>query len=181
MTTGIVRCAAVAAAVAAMLVSGAGRVSADTASAAALKAAFLYNFVRFIEWPSDSLPPSRALTICIAGDQAVADALDEMVRGRSVLGHEVALLRPRVDDESVKACHVLYVSGLDQRRAVELIDRLAGAPVLTASDCDNFAELGGVAHFFVDNGKMRFAVALRQVSPCCRYSAGSGIMIPLFR
>jgi len=98
-----------------------------------------------------------------------------MVRGRSVLGHEVALLRPRVDDESVKACHVLYVSGLDQRRAVELIDRLAGAPVLTASDCDNFAELGGVAHFFVDNGKMRFAVNL-QSAQRARLSVSSKLL-----
>jgi uncharacterized protein DUF4154 len=135
--------------------------STDTASASALKAAFLYNFVKFIEWPADAVPPSAPLTLCVVGDRLVADALEDVVRGRAVGGHDLTVRRPRLEDNTIHSCQVLYVSGLDERQSIELIDRLSGSPLLTVSDGERFAQLGGVAHFFVDAGKMRFAVNLQ--------------------
>jgi YfiR/HmsC-like len=135
--------------------------ASETASAATLKAALLYNVAKFIEWPADALPAAEPLTICVAGDRAVADALDDMVRGRAIGGHGIALRRTKLDDGSLRTCHVLYVSDVDERRTLDLIDGLAGAAMLTASDLTGFAQLGGVAHFFVENGKMRFAINLQ--------------------
>jgi uncharacterized protein DUF4154 len=140
---------------------GPASASSDIASASALKAAFLYNFVKFIEWPGDSIQSATPLAMCVVGDHALADALDDMVRGRTVGGHDLAVRRPRLEDDAVRSCQVLYVTGLDERRMIELVDRLAGVPMLTASDAEGFAQLGGVAHFFVEGGKMRFAVNLQ--------------------
>jgi len=98
--------------------------------------------------------------MCVVGDGAVADALDDMVRDRTIAGHDLKVRRAHADS-SLRSCQVLYVSGLDERHAITVIDSVTDAAVLTASDLNGFAQLGGVAHFFVDSGKMRFAVNLQ--------------------
>jgi len=130
---------------------------AQTATAPELKAAFLYNFAKFVEWPSESMPAGAPLVVCVLGDDAVADALEETVKGRVIDGHQVKAQRVKVDSP-LRTCHVLYVSGMDAKRSIELLEGLADASVLTASDFDRFAQLGGVSNFFVENGRMRFAV-----------------------
>lgn len=127
---------------------------AQGASESALKAAFLYNFAKFAQWPADAA--GGPLTICVAGDTAIADALDGTVKGRSVDGREVTV--SRVKPDGMRACHVLYVTGLDQKHTQQMIDELTGAPVLTVSDREQFAQSGGIAGLFVEGGKMRFAI-----------------------
>jgi hypothetical protein len=130
---------------------------AQSATAAALTSAFLYNFAKFTEWPSDALAPGQRLALCVIGDNAVAGALEQTIKGHTIESHElsVELLKP---DASARACHLLYVSGLDEKRSVQLIDNLKATPVLTASDADRFAELGGVAQLTLENGRMRFTI-----------------------
>ena len=130
--------------------------AAQSASAPALTAAFLYNFAKFAEWPEGA--PRGAMTICVLGDMAVADALDATVQGRTIEGREIAVVRVKPD--GLRACHLLYVSGVDQRRSQQIIDELKTAPVMTVSDRDRFAEGGGIAGLFVEAGKMRFAINL---------------------
>ena len=139
------------------LLLAAAPVGAQSASAPALKAAFLYNFAKFAEWPVDA-QASGPIAICVLGDAAVADALDATVQGKTIDGREVAVVRAKPD--GLRACHLLYVSGLDQRRSQQIVDELKAAPVMTVSDRDRFAESGGVAAFFVEGGKMRFAINL---------------------
>ena len=64
---------------------------AQNATASKIKAAFLYNFAKFAEWPAESLAPGQQLHLCVVGDDAVADALEEMIRGRAVEGHELTV------------------------------------------------------------------------------------------
>jgi hypothetical protein len=135
----------------------AGLAHAQTARAPELKAAFLYNFAKFVEWPTDAMPAGAPLVMCVLGDGTVADALEETVKGRAIEGHQLTTRRVKADSP-LRTCHVLYVSGLDAKRSHELLEGLGDSAVLTASDLDQFAQLGGVANFFVENGKMRFAV-----------------------
>jgi hypothetical protein len=130
---------------------------AQSATAAAVTSAFLYNFAKFTEWPSDALAPGQRLALCVIGDNAVAGALEQTIKGHTIESHEltVELLKP---DASVRACHLLYLSGLDEKRSLQLIGSLKTAPVLTASDADRFAELGGVAQLVLENGRMRFSI-----------------------
>ena len=89
---------------------------AQSATAAALTSAFLYNFAKFTEWPADSLAPGQRLALCVLGDNAVAGALEQTIKGHAIESHEltVELLKP---DASARSCHLLYVSGLDEKRS----------------------------------------------------------------
>jgi hypothetical protein len=128
---------------------------AQSAPEPVLKAAFLYNFAKFAEWPADAAP-ADPLTICVFGDAAIADALDETVKGRTVDGRKTVVVR--VKPEGFRGCHVLYLSGLDAKRAQAIIDDLKSAPVLTVGDREQFAQSGGIAGLFVEQGRMRFAI-----------------------
>jgi hypothetical protein len=121
----------------------------------ALKAAFLYNFVKFTEWPDEAVPSDSAIALCVFGDEAVATALEQTVKGRQVGGRSVTVARVNV---ALSSCQILYVSGVDRRQAVQVIERVKAAPVFTVGDLDGFAALGGVGQLFVENGKMRFAL-----------------------
>jgi hypothetical protein len=123
----------------------------------ALKAAFLYNFVKFAEWPAEAVTSDGALRLCVLGDEAVGIALEQTVKDRQVDGHPLTVVRVNVNS-ALSSCHVLYVTGLDRRRSAQLIERVKGAPVFTVSDLDAFATFGGVGQLFVENGKMRFAL-----------------------
>ena len=137
----------------------AGPAVAQSATAPELKAAFLYNFAKLTEWPTDVLPAASPLVLCVAGDSRVLKALDEATRGREI--DERRLVVREMDPQGpVESCHLLYVDDIDAKRAVLLIERVKDAPVLSLSDFDRFADLGGSAHLFVEDGRMRFAVNL---------------------
>jgi hypothetical protein len=124
-----------------------------------LKAAFVYNFAKFTEWPQDVLPPAMTLTACVLGDDAVSDALARIVKGRMLDGRGIKVMRIAVN-EPLKQCHLLYVSGVTAEQLTAIVTIIKGASVLTISDHDDFDRLGGVAHLFVENGRVRFALNL---------------------
>lgn len=153
MTRGPLR----AAVVTALAIACGAPAAAQRVSAPDLTAAFLYNFAKFAVWPDESFPVDAPLVMCVVDDEAVASALERMTKGQTVGGHAIQTRRVGAD-ASGRACQVLYASGLDATRSTRLLGILKGAPVLTVSDCTRFAELGGVAHFFVENDRMRFAI-----------------------
>jgi len=136
---------------------------AETASVPALKAAFIYNFAKFAEWQPAVLPDGAPLVLCVADDSKVARALEEATAGRDTAGHSLLVRRVELEGP-VRSCHLLYAGGLDERSAAQLVETLKGASVLSVSDFGTFAQLGGSAHLFVEDGRMRFAVNLDAVS-----------------
>ena len=131
---------------------------AQGVTAPALKAAFLYNFANFAEWPADALAPGQRLSLCVVGDNAVADALEQTIKGRVIDDHElmVEVIKP---DGPIRVVSICCTSaGLDGKPAGALLDSLKDTPIFTVSDVDSFAELGGVAQLILENGRMRFAV-----------------------
>jgi uncharacterized protein DUF4154 len=131
--------------------------ASQAVTVAALKAAFLYNFAKFTEWPADALAPAQRLSLCVVGDNLVADAVEQVIKGRVVDGHvlTVQILKP---DGPLRSCHLLYIGGLDAKGARLLVGTLRDAPVLTVSDGERFAESGGVAQLILENDRMRFAI-----------------------
>ena len=140
----------------ALIVLGMGQV-AQAVPATALRAAFLYNFAVFTEWPADALAPGQKLSLCVVGDDDVAAALVQTIRGRSLDGHvlTVAIVKP---DGILPLCHLLYVGGGAAKRTSQLIHVLAGVAVLLVGETDRFAESGGVVQLVLENDKMRFVV-----------------------
>jgi hypothetical protein len=133
--------------------------SGQAATEAALKAAFLYNFAKFTEWPAAALPAGARLALC-ATDEAVWKELAPMTAGRSIDGHLIETRLTGPDSETLRSCHMLYVSDVDATRAAQILGRLKGAPVFTVGDLDGFVRLGGVARFFVERGRMRFDIGV---------------------
>jgi hypothetical protein len=131
--------------------------AAQAATLTAVKAAFLYNFANFADWPADSLSPGQTLSLCVIGDDAVADALTQTIKGHSVKGHALTVL-VLTADSAARTCHLLYASGFDRHRTTQLLQAIKGASVLSVSDGERFAELGGVAQLMVENERMRFAI-----------------------
>jgi uncharacterized protein DUF4154 len=136
------------------------RAGAQTATASTVKAAFLFNFAKFTEWPADALAPGGALMLCVINDGAVGDMLRDLAKDRTIDGHALVVQSMKLGVETLGSCRLLYASGLDRARSAVLLESIKRTPVFTVSDLDEFTELGGVAHLFVENGTMKFAINL---------------------
>jgi hypothetical protein len=124
----------------------------------ALKAAAIYNFAKFTDWP-DSVVAGGPFTMCVVGDSAVGDALERAIKGRHREGSDIIVSRP-TPPEVPRTCHVLYLSGITLAQAAQIVAAIDDAPVLTISDLDGFADVGGMVQLFFEHGQLRFSVAL---------------------
>ena len=138
------------------------QVAAQAATAVTLKAAFLYNFAKFTEWPEGALPAGQRLALCVVGDAAVAEALEQTIKGRVHEGHELTVQVLKADGP-LRSCHLVYIDGRDAAKSLNALETLKGAPVLTVGDHSSFAERGGVAQLVLDNDRMRFSINVSAV------------------
>jgi hypothetical protein len=116
-----------------------------------IKASFLYNFVKFVEWPATAR--SGPLTICVAGRNPFGSVLDDTIRGERVNGRS---LTARVILEPDASCHVVFVP---QGAAVGAYLRAArGLPILTVGEEYRFLDQGGIIAFVVEANHVRFAI-----------------------
>jgi hypothetical protein len=145
----------------ALLFSFAQDLSAQSASKEyQVKAAFLYNFSQFIEWPAGTLPAGRSpLIIGILGEDPFGGYLDELVRGEGVSNHPLVVRRfNRVAE--ITTCHILFVSRSESRQLDQIFAYLKGRNILTVGDADNFAVRGGMIRFVTENNRIRFRINL---------------------
>jgi hypothetical protein len=124
----------------------------------ALKAAFIFNFAKFTEWPAEVMVTGEPLVLCVLGDPAIGEALERAVRSRTVLGHRMDVSQAASSGPPREGCHILYVSGVTTGQAAKLVAGLRDLPVLTISDAEGFIQAGGVAQFFFEHGQLRFNV-----------------------
>jgi YfiR/HmsC-like len=123
-----------------------------------LKAAFLYNFVKFVEWPAEAFNGEKSpLSICIHGTDPFGDTLDTVVRGETVGERGLIVQRPESLSD-LRDCHVLFVSRSEKARLPEILARVEGEPVLTVGDADGFLKAGGIINFVLEENKVRFAI-----------------------
>lgn len=153
----LIRSCIVIAAAFAGVVSTTLQLDAQSVSAPGLTAAFLFNFVKFTTWPAGLLRDGEPIVVCVSSNDRVADALLQLTQNKTVEGHPLAIRRTDLH-QPLHECQVVYAASLDRNSAQELIGAVSGHPILTVSDLEDFAESGGVANFFIDGGRMRFAV-----------------------
>ncbi len=121
-----------------------------------VKAAFLFNFVRYVEWPSEVFENDGAdVKICMLDADAFGRVVTQIVSGKSVGDRKVKIESIRSVD-SARDCHLLYVGSPARETLSDLVSTLASAPVFTVSDAEGFAEGGGMANFFRADNKIRF-------------------------
>jgi hypothetical protein len=116
-----------------------------------VKAAYLYNFVKFIEWPAAAR--QGPLTICIAESNPFGKALDDLLRGESIDGRAITA---RVVSSPQADCHVVFVpQGV---AAGEYLRAVRNSPVLTVGEAADFVAQGGIINFVRDAGMIRFEI-----------------------
>jgi hypothetical protein len=123
-----------------------------------IKAAFLYNFSQFVEWPAGAFPNTQApLVIGVIGDDPFGSYLDDIVRGEKVNNHPLVVQRFHRIDEITK-CHVLFVSRSEAKQIEQILSTLRGRNILTVGDFEDFAQRGGMIRFITANNKIRFRI-----------------------
>jgi hypothetical protein len=126
-----------------------------------VKAAFLYQFARFTEWPAE-VDSSGPLTIAVLGDDPFGAALDKALEGKSVGGRPLAVRRSP-DAVGLDGCAILFVSRSETGRLPGLVERAARWPALTVGESEDFTREGGMVRFFLDGRHVRFEVNLAAV------------------
>jgi len=121
-----------------------------------VKAAFLFNFAKFVEWPADAFAaPDAGLVLCVAGASGVDAAVQETVKGKLVNGRPIEV--KRVAEGEVRGCHLLFIAdGRD--RAAALMEGARSSSVLTVGETPGFTQLGGVINFTTEDSKVRFEI-----------------------
>jgi hypothetical protein len=123
-----------------------------------VKAAFLLNFAKFIEWPANVFQGGKTpIAVCIFRYDPFGSALDDIIRGKNINNRE--LLARRINElPDLKACQLVFVSKTEDKHLSEVLNSLSGASALVVGESEGFAERGGGVQFFLENKKLRFAV-----------------------
>lgn len=133
---------------------------ADAADEYRVKAAFLYKFGAYVEWPDRAFArPDSPLAIGVIGADELADELARIVAGRNVNGRPVSVRKLRAGDP-IAGLHVLFIGRADGGRLADILASARGRPLLTVTESDQALELGSVINFVVVDDKVRFDVAL---------------------
>lgn len=123
-----------------------------------VKSAYVFNFIKFVEWPAGIVKPGNRIRLCVIGNDALYTSLATL-DGRGVGEYKIQLALPD-GNASLNTCHVLFIGEHEQRRLISIIKSLGDAPVLTISDIPGFAERGGGIGLLNRNDKMLFEVNL---------------------
>ena len=130
-----------------------------------LKAAYLFNFTKFVDWPPSAFPSDDSpFRLCVFGQDPFGRILDVLVQGETFKSHRLIVVRPdRLQD--LKACHVLFISRSERGRVEEILASLRGASVLTVGETDGFLDQGGLINFVRQNEKIRFEIREQPENP----------------
>jgi hypothetical protein len=123
-----------------------------------VKAAFLYNFAKLVDWPTNTFSSADApLVIGVLGKSPVSEALAGTIKDKKVGLHPVRIRRfERVED--VSDCQVLFVCDSEKGRMAEILAKLQGKSILTVADADGFADSGGMIQLIKQREAVRFEI-----------------------
>jgi hypothetical protein len=120
-----------------------------------IKAAFLFNFTKFVEWPPDD---ETVRTICIYGDDPFGSTIDRLTRGKTVHGRSIEVRRLRQASEAT-GCHVAFVRSEEREKAAAMLDAVRGRPVLTVSEQGQFGDMGGVVYLETSDHRVEVVIS----------------------
>jgi len=130
-----------------------------------VKAAFLYNFVKFVQWPEEKPADSNdVITIAVIGNHKFGNAF-ESVKGKKVRDKKVVVkFFPRFDNtedkNAFKKCHLLFICPSEKHHLNDILEIAGKANILTVADMNGFIDDGGIIQFITQNKKVRFQINL---------------------
>jgi hypothetical protein len=129
---------------------------AEESNESQVKAAFVYNFTQFVQWPNHSLTYGEPkMSLCALGDDPLANTLD-LLRGKNTSGGPLSVMRiTRVEDAG--QCQILYIGKSERDQARNILKGI-GAGVLTIGEMDHFASSGGIINFVIVGNRVSFEI-----------------------
>jgi len=123
-----------------------------------LKAAFIYNFVQFVDWPVGAFEDARSpIVLATVGEDPFQGALDRAIGGKKVGGRPL-VVKHFAKGLDVKGCQLIFIpEGQEEQFAVAL-QTLGNAPVLTVGETEGFAREGGMIRFYEEDNRLRFEI-----------------------
>jgi hypothetical protein len=128
-----------------------------------IKAGFIYNFAKFVEWPSTSFPqPDAPIVIGVLGTDPFGNVLDRIVADKKIgsRGFVVRRYKWSKDLKDLRECQILFVSSSEKVHTDEILEFVKWLPILTIGETPGFAERGGVIRFTVEDNRVRFEVSV---------------------
>ena len=141
-----------------LLAASVGRAQVPQLSEYQIKAAFLYNFGRFIDWPPEAFADgSSPFIFGILGENPFGKTLDQAFNGKTLNGHPVVV---QVIHSLTEAshCHILFISSSEKSHLEKIIQSLHAASILTVSETSHFIDAGGMINFVTVDNKVRFQI-----------------------
>ncbi len=134
---------------------------AQSATEYQVKAAFLFNFAKFVEWPADAFASADApLQICVLGQDPFGHDFEQTIEDKTVNGHRLEIIHPSGVPQA-RACQIIFVAASEGPHLREILRDLRGASVLTVGDAAGFARMGGIINFVLDDSRVRFEINLK--------------------
>ena len=121
-----------------------------------VKAAYIYDFGKFVAWPT-KVAPTDDFPICVLGEDPFGATFDATIAGETINGKKVVVNRIAKPQEAV-SCRILFISGSEESQLKEILVTLDKTSVLTVSDISQFTRRGGMIQFVTDANRVRFEV-----------------------
>jgi hypothetical protein len=145
------------------LAAAAGHVHAEgpVADEYPVKAAFLFNFAKFVEWPTDAFKgPDDPIVVCVLGQNPFGSALEDVVQGKTVANRPF-VVRAVSNSQQAGKCHIVFVTNSERKRFHPILEELKARSILTVGETDDFIASGGIINFKLKDARVRIEIDAR--------------------
>lgn len=123
-----------------------------------IKAAYLLNFAKFVEWPTNRFPTQTTpIKVGVLGKDPFGKDLERIMAGRVIEGRKFEILRAEEPKQAL-TCHIVFVSSAERRRFPEVMEKLHNAQILTVGEHEQFVQQGGIIRFLLHQDTVRFEI-----------------------
>jgi len=126
-----------------------------------IKAAYTYQFTKFVNWPSTAFSDNNTLFVCILGQENINDEFNSLNQ-RKIEDRHIKVIQI-FDINDINKCQILYISESEKYRLATIIEYLNNKPILSISSMQDFAKLGGIIDFVLIKNKVRFEINMISV------------------
>ena len=123
-----------------------------------VKAAFIYNFIKFVEWPEDrAISKQSSINICVVGSSPLSGT-GSVFKAASTAKLTLSLVSEKNPRNIGSRCHIAFIGASEESRLSDVLAPLKDQPVLTVSDIDDFADRGGMIGFVTEDNKVKLVI-----------------------
>ncbi len=135
--------------------------TADASLESDVKAAYIINIVKFIDWQAGGKSEEKTIKIGLAGSDPICDVLEKISKNKTA-GFSITTHRIDGGDIGSSECQLVFIGRSENKRLAEILKQLKGSPALSISDIPGFAERGGIMGFFLEKNRVKIEINLNE-------------------